>query len=1041
MALGREIQDFLGAFQGVQNAANTMEMSRYRRARRRAIEANDPANSPEVKDAYASYKAQGGTAPFGGPLTAGNAADYGIANMTPEYEHGVVPAFKQGGLVMNTPGHLTATQRAQRDAGPDIPELPDREYDDEGQQTFDGVRGQSDANWNEPPVPLPYTAYDDPSLDEQRRNMGDDGPWPDVPVNHRGDPIYNAPMTHTSGVLPVTTGGDRTAQQGVLPTRAGAPSTPTQVAPGAGGGGGAQAAGSPTAAPKRKALNDQTRTEAYDPELDGPGAAGGSSAAGVTPPGNVAAGTPDQGGTGRRGGYDPAKGGEGQHNSASADFEAALDGAMKFAADAFHLGGGGSVVGPDRKQGGGQQAFIKGVGAADPAMVQQIDQRVNRIPGMRDDPAIWGIRRLEAVYRFYSRTGQTDKANKAAFELIQYSAGMAARHGEQALAQLKAGNQQGAIQQLQQGYNQIPDGRRMQVNGDRMTVTDARTGDVVENIQFTPQMVFNAALGLSDRSLYWNAIMNRVNATQKRTGRSETQEELDRARIELTRARTAKVKGGGTGRGGGSGTSPALQNLITQVEGIDASRGKAPSTPSEPRTPPQGSNDGGDDLDEDGGAVDRGDAPPGQGARPANYDGEGDSVPPAPPLDMQESPLRLKPRPGRALPVGDGQTPAAVGAAPAAVTSPAQGRPAAFDPESDGYDYETARAAGIKPGPDGHWPSRDPRTGTLLKGKNHPTFQKGVDEDAKLGYYMRKRDDGRYETFNPDEVPEDRVFARNGQTYEPITPEGKPTPFDREKPGPNPYRPLLTEAAKIPGKDGVRARQLINAKIKEYDDQAKSYDRDRRAHDRSEATRVRTETAAARKEQKDRMRETYDRKLDPAALKAMKEDLDTQFTSAVERLKAEKKLEGSVFGDKSIDADTFKDIAVSVATSNPNVDTAKAVRMVTDLMRAGDEPGERAYVVRGRDPLGNVIVTTETFGPIHLRPQAWSDLTKIVRARNDAAVKRKADAAKPKEPSRVSKAYEEFKRTAAPRGGETPLDAAKRHRRQAPSSPTANVNE
>ena len=74
-----------------------------------------------------------------------------------------------------------------------------------------------------------------------------------------------------------------------------------------------------------------------------------------------------------------------------------------------------------------------------------------------------------------------------------------------------------------------------------------------------------------------------------------------------------------------------------------------------------------------------------------------------------------------------------------------------FDPEGEDYDYDTAKEAGLEPkavedDDVPHWPSRDPRTGVLLKGKKHKTFQLGVDEDAKLGYKLRKRDDGRYVT-------------------------------------------------------------------------------------------------------------------------------------------------------------------------------------------------------------------------------------------------------------------------------------------------------
>lgn len=78
-----------------------------------------------------------------------------------------------------------------------------------------------------------------------------------------------------------------------------------------------------------------------------------------------------------------------------------------------------------------------------------------------------------------------------------------------------------------------------------------------------------------------------------------------------------------------------------------------------------------------------------------------------------------------------------------------------FDPEGDDYDYDTAKGAGLAPSNEegenkGHWPSRDPRTGVLLKGRKHPTFDKAVKEDEALGYKLRKRADGRYETQKED---------------------------------------------------------------------------------------------------------------------------------------------------------------------------------------------------------------------------------------------------------------------------------------------------
>ena len=67
-----------------------------------------------------------------------------------------------------------------------------------------------------------------------------------------------------------------------------------------------------------------------------------------------------------------------------------------------------------------------------------------------------------------------------------------------------------------------------------------------------------------------------------------------------------------------------------------------------------------------------------------------------------------------------------------------------FDPEGSGYDYESARKAGIRPDKTGHWPSREPRTGLILKGSKHPTYHKTVTGELKAGYTIQKRVSGRY---------------------------------------------------------------------------------------------------------------------------------------------------------------------------------------------------------------------------------------------------------------------------------------------------------
>lgn len=70
--------------------------------------------------------------------------------------------------------------------------------------------------------------------------------------------------------------------------------------------------------------------------------------------------------------------------------------------------------------------------------------------------------------------------------------------------------------------------------------------------------------------------------------------------------------------------------------------------------------------------------------------------------------------------------------------------PKPFDPEGSGYDYETAKAAGIEPDKTGHWPSRDPKTGQILKGRKHKTFKLTEQGELEAGFEIYKGKDGKY---------------------------------------------------------------------------------------------------------------------------------------------------------------------------------------------------------------------------------------------------------------------------------------------------------
>ncbi len=66
-----------------------------------------------------------------------------------------------------------------------------------------------------------------------------------------------------------------------------------------------------------------------------------------------------------------------------------------------------------------------------------------------------------------------------------------------------------------------------------------------------------------------------------------------------------------------------------------------------------------------------------------------------------------------------------------------------FNPEGSGYDYVGARKAGLGADKTGHWPSRVPTSGLILKGRSHPTYHKTQAGETRAGYKIRKVS-GRY---------------------------------------------------------------------------------------------------------------------------------------------------------------------------------------------------------------------------------------------------------------------------------------------------------
>lgn len=192
---------------------------------------------------------------------------------------------------------------------------------------------------------------------------------------------------------------------------------------------------------------------------------------------------------------------------------AALDGGLRFLQSHFNLPQRGGIY--DDAQRDRQVRFLRGEGAATPQEYSEVRRAVD--PDGRYNDAVANIAGLTSVYEYYLKRGESQKAQSAAASLIQYTRGAAAKLGGMAL---DAKSPEEAAKLIAKGYDQIPDGKHIEVkpgpNGTgTFTQIDTRTGKVVFQGQYTPQQLLAAATKLKDGSAYWDIIMQAARGTKE----------------------------------------------------------------------------------------------------------------------------------------------------------------------------------------------------------------------------------------------------------------------------------------------------------------------------------------------------------------------------------------------------------------------------------------------------------------------------------------------------------------------------------------------
>ena len=99
-----------------------------------------------------------------------------------------------------------------------------------------------------------------------------------------------------------------------------------------------------------------------------------------------------------------------------------------------------------------------------------------------------------------------------------------------------------------------------------------------------------------------------------------------------------------------------------------------------------------------------------------------------------------------------------------------------WDPKGKGYDMKTAKAHGMTADETGHWSSRSPKTGQILKGSGHKTYGKTEKGEAEAGHTIYQDPNSGKNYSHPARKMSDRPNIKNPNSPKSDLKNFKPKP-------------------------------------------------------------------------------------------------------------------------------------------------------------------------------------------------------------------------------------------------------------------------
>ena len=143
-------------------------------------------------------------------------------------------------------------------------------------------------------------------------------------------------------------------------------------------------------------------------------------------------------------------------------------------------------------------------------------------PDNKLGPAVREIAGIKAIYDFYLRQGDVQKAEQAAAAMVMRASEHSMRYGAAAEQAIRGGQFKQGAELLRQSYDNVPDGRSAEAevddSGRGMLVLKDTQGNVISRNPFGPQQMLMAATGMKNGSLFWQELTGAAHRYLGNTG-------------------------------------------------------------------------------------------------------------------------------------------------------------------------------------------------------------------------------------------------------------------------------------------------------------------------------------------------------------------------------------------------------------------------------------------------------------------------------------------------------------------------------------------